>query len=202
MNKNWISLFVISCLTLALIFFWDSSPEDILGGLLSDQKQQPQKSSRADYPSVIVDNHFSRHFDDQGKLNHQFEASTVNHFQVKRKPSARDFTLADNPSIILYREEGNPWHITANKARSKKDNSIITLTGNVVAWNIDQKTGKKSELTTSKLVVKPNEQYAESDKPVKIASPDSTMTATGMKAYLKRDTIKLLSQVRGFYEAP
>ncbi|GAA5317695.1 MAG: LPS export ABC transporter periplasmic protein LptC [Candidatus Pelagadaptatus aseana] len=203
MNKNWISLIIISGLTLALIFFWDSSPEDILGGLLSDQSQQSKRSSRADYPTVIVDNHHSQHFGDNGQLNHQFEADEVRHFQVKRKgPSQRDFTEASSPRLILFREDGPPWHITANNGRSQKNNSVITLTNNVVAWSIDPDTGARSELTTSKLVVKPDQHYAESDKPVKITTPESTTTATGMQAFLKQDKIKLLSQVRGLYESP
>lgn len=203
MNKNWISLIIISCLTVALIFFWDSSPEEFLGGLLSGQGAKSKARSRADFPTVIVDDHHSRHFGDDGGLNHQFAADQVRHFQVRPKgPSQADFTLASNPKMIIYRDNGAPWHITAKQGRSQQNNSVIIMTKDVVAWSIDPQTGERSELTTSRLVIKPNQQYAESDKPVKITTPDSTTTATGMQAYLKQDKIKLLSQVRGFYASP
>lgn len=198
MNKNWISLFVIAGLTLALIFFWDTSPKSLLG---SDSENKPVRPSI--YPNNIVSDHTSRHFNEQGKLNHLFIASEVRHYQVHpKRQTEKDYTEINQPRLTLFRENAPPWRIISDTGHASANSSVITFEGNVMVWQEDPTTGQRSELTTSKLVVKPDQHYAETDKPVMILAPDSTTSAVGMKALLNQDKIQLLSRVRGTYEAP
>lgn len=198
MNKNWISLFIIASLTLALIFFWDTSPQSLLG---TDNSEKTVKPSI--YPSNIVNQHTSRHFNEAGALNHLFLADQVRHFQVHpKRRTKKDYTEIERPRLTLYSDNTSPWKITSDTGHASANNSVITFEGNVIVWQKDPETGQRSELTTSKLIVKPNRHYAETDKPVMILAPDSTTSAVGMKALLNQDKIQLLSRVRGTYEAP
>lgn len=198
MNKNWISLLIIAGLTLALVFFWDSSPQSLLGSDDSDKAPRPSI-----YPNNIITDHNSRHFNEAGKLNHLFLADEVRHFQVHpKRQSKKDYTEITRPRLTLYRDDAPPWKITADTGHATANSSVITFEGNVIVWNIDPANGGRSELTTSKLVVKPDRHYAETDKPVMILAPDSTTSAVGMRALLNKDKIKLLSRVRGTYETP
>ena len=47
----------------------------------------------------------------------------------------------------------------------------------------------------------PQQQYAQTQQPVRIDGAGGVSTGTGMKAYLKESRIHLLSNVRGQYEA-
>jgi lipopolysaccharide export system protein LptC len=47
----------------------------------------------------------------------------------------------------------------------------------------------------------PQQQYAQTEQPVRIDGAGGVSTGTGMKAYLKESRIHLLSNVRGQYEA-
>ncbi len=198
MNKNWISLLIIACLTLALVFFWDTSPQALLG-----EKGEEKETLPSIYPNNIVTDHTSRHFNESGKLNHLFVANEVRHFQVHpKRQSKKDYTEISRPRLTLFREDAPPWKIISDTGHATANSSVITFEGNVMVWQIDPATGRRSELTTSKLVVKPDQHYAETDKPVMILAPDSTTSAVGMKALLNQDKIQLLSRVRGTYEAP
>src|SRR5690606_41333481 len=56
------------------------------------------------------------------------------------------------------------------------------------------------ELLTSELRIKASQQYAETDKAVKMRAQQGHLDTLGMKAYLGEDRIELLSRVRGTYE--
>lgn len=196
MIRNFVSLLIIIGLTLAFLFFWDSSPEELLGSAV------PKDTKIQQHPSNIIINHISHHYDEAGKLNYLLNAEEVRHFQINSKrPSNKDHTDISQPEIILYRDNAPPWHIRSDSGQSTEQGSVITMIGNVIAWQTDA-AGFKSELTTTKLVVMPDKQYAETDKPVMLKAPDSTTKAIGMQAFLQQDKIKLLSRVRGLYEAP
>jgi len=66
-------------------------------------------------------------------------------------------------------------------------------------WKVNEHQ-QKSELVSERLVVKPEQQYVETDKAVMLTTAGSTTRAIGMRAYLKQDKIELLSNVRGTHE--
>lgn len=60
--------------------------------------------------------------------------------------------------------------------------------------------GRPTILTTSRLSVFPEREYAETQQPVKIEAANGVTTAVGMKAYLDDSRMHLLSSVRGQHE--
>jgi lipopolysaccharide export system protein LptC len=60
---------------------------------------------------------------------------------------------------------------------------------------------RQTLLTTSRMTVFPDKEYAETSQAVKIEGDGGVTTANGMKAYLNEGRMLLLSNVRGQHEA-
>ncbi len=194
MIKNWLAPGAIIVLTFLFILLWDSPPQNFLELLPGTPPKEAQ------FPSNILFNAVNRHYDDEGQLSSEFTASESRYFQVNpKKRTARDYADLTKPSLTLHSTSAPPWYITADTGKAKNNGELIQLWGDVHIWQIDAQ-GQKQELTTPYLVVKPKDQYAETDKPVMITSPGNQTQAVGMKAFLEDDTIKLLSNVRGVHK--
>ncbi|MGH1371428.1 MAG: LPS export ABC transporter periplasmic protein LptC [Cellvibrionaceae bacterium] len=193
MIKSWLAPLVLIALTILFLMFWDTPPQSFL-------KPQIQPQSAVKYPSNILENTVNREYDDQGQLKSIFESEQSRYFQINpKRRTHKDYAELTAPKLTLLSANAPPWQITADEGKAKKNGAIIHLWGNVHIWQKDA-LGQVSELTTPYLVVKPEQQYAETDKPVIIVSAGSTTHAVGMKAFLRKDTIKLLSKVRGIHE--
>ena len=194
MIRNWLSIAIIASLTLAFIVFWDSPPTTF-------SSPAPLDSNQVRSPSNILEGSTTRSFNEQGKLHYTFEAASTEHFQIDPKhSSSKDYTELSAPRMVLFNgPETPPWYITADQGRATDSGQTITLWGNVKIWQVDEQ--QKSELQTQYLVVKPDLQYAETDKAVMMSTAGSETRAVGMKAFLQEDKIELLSRVRGIYES-
>ncbi|TQV80176.1 LPS export ABC transporter periplasmic protein LptC [Exilibacterium tricleocarpae] len=194
MPRHWLSLAVFAALTLAVVLLWESPPTDLLGA-------PAEPAPAATYPSIYLTGVEVVQFDEQGTVNYRFNAERSDHFQ--RKPgrqTAGDYTEITTPYFIFYNNEGPPRYVRAREGHTDALGQVITLTQDVRVWqkNVDEQL--QSELTTPKLVVRPDDQYAETDKPVRMLGADGEVDAIGMKAYFDQDRIELLSRVRGVHE--
>ncbi len=70
-----------------------------------------------------------------------------------------------------------------------------------VRINRTDEKNRTTIITSSRMTVFPQKQYAETAQPVRIDGLGGVTTGTGMKAYLKESRMNLLSNVRGQYEA-
>ena len=61
--------------------------------------------------------------------------------------------------------------------------------------------GRPTILTTSRLTVFPEKEYAQTQQAVRIDAANGVTTAKGMKAYMNDGRMLLLSNVRGQHEA-
>lgn len=179
-----------AALLIALAAIWDFSPEDLMRDQPTEQEQ---------FPEAYLIEPQTRRFNVQGKLRYHLTSEQANQFQhLPDRASDLDYTLIVQPQISLYGETDDPWHLHADMGQSNADGDRIELWDNVHAWQ-DTHAGR-SELTTPELVIFPARQFAETDKAVKMRSPQGVTDAVGMRADLERDAIELLSQVRGTYE--
>ncbi len=62
------------------------------------------------------------------------------------------------------------------------------------------KKGRPVVLTTTRMTVFPDKQYAQTEQAVRIEAANGVTTANGMKAYLEDGRMLLLSNVRGQHE--
>ncbi len=194
MPRNLLSLLIFAALTLLVVVLWESPPSQLLRDPAGDQ------SEAADHPDIYMSGVEVMQYDERGAMDYHFRAERMDHFQLDpRRPGPKDYTEIDAPHIILYRRQTVPRFIQSNRGHADASGEIITLIDDVRVWQT-QNDQLISELTTTKLVVKPDEQYAETDKPVMIDAGINNVKAVGMKAFFDQDRIELLSQVRSLHD--
>ncbi len=101
-----------------------------------------------------------------------------------------------NPHYVLFRAEGEPWHVQAETGRVSPDGTVVRLLGKVDVWRNDPSGARDLDVRTEHLVVLPDSEYGETGEPVTIRTPASTSTGVGMRAFLDETRFELLSQVR------
>lgn len=153
------------------------------------------------FPQFYMKQVETREFDAQGKLHYQLSTPHVAHYQINQDaPSEADYTVIELPDMAFYDAESTaPWLVTAAIGRSEANGQLIRLLENVV---IQQQTPTQGliQITTSELRVRPREQFAETDKAVKMRSAKGQIDAKGMDADLAQSRLQLKSQVKAVYD--
>ncbi|MEJ2575418.1 MAG: LPS export ABC transporter periplasmic protein LptC [Gammaproteobacteria bacterium] len=105
------------------------------------------------------------------------------------------------PHLTVYREEGPPWEVYARRGWVKGDGASVRLEEDVVLERASAPGVRPARLTTERLRINLNDNYAETGAPVTIVSESDRVDAVGMKAWLGEPSrVKFLSMVRGYYE--
>jgi lipopolysaccharide export system protein LptC len=153
----------------------------------------------ADGPETSIDffviNPHAKQFKADGSLNYQMKADKLEHIK------ASDITLLNQPDLLLYRQDGAPWHVQSQRGEVAPAGKQVELIDDVSVQRTDNKN-RQTRLTTSRLTVFPDKEYAETRQAVKIEAANGVTTATGMKAYLNEGRMSLLSTVRGQHAVP
>jgi lipopolysaccharide export system protein LptC len=154
------------------------------------------------FPQFYMKQVETREFDAQGKLHYQLSTPQVTHYQVNPDgPSDGDYTLIERPDMGFYDadETTAPWLVTAETGRSETNGQLIRLLDNVL---VQQQTPSQGliQITTSELRVRAKEQFAETDKAVKMRSAKGQIDAIGMDADLAQSRLQLKSQVKAVYD--
>lgn len=128
-----------------------------------------------------------------GRLEYRLRADRADYY-------ADDLTELENPALVIMREEGQPWHLSAERAEISASGQSIELSGSVQV-NRPPEPGKNAvNARTEHLVIRPDEQIAETDAHVTLEIAESRVSADGMRAFLKQGRVELLSGVTGRYE--
>jgi lipopolysaccharide export system protein LptC len=112
-------------------------------------------------------------------------------------------TWLERPDIRVFQQDGQTldWRIRSLKGWISHDNQLIRLE-NAVSMKRPITSGKTPvNITTRKLLVYPYKEYAETDEPTRLVSPEIVADSVGVKAWLRTEFLELLSDVRGTYEA-
>ncbi|MEN0036933.1 MAG: LPS export ABC transporter periplasmic protein LptC [Cellvibrio sp.] len=153
------------------------------------------------FPQIYMKDVETREFDSEGRLHYLLITPQITHFQMNPDtPSDADYTLIDNPNMALHDAESKaPWLVTATIGRSEGNGQLIRLLENVL---IQQQTPSQGliQITTTELRVRPREQFAETDKAVKMRSAKGQIDAKGMDADLAQSRLQLKSQVKAVYD--
>ena len=100
------------------------------------------------------------------------------------------------PRYVLYRAEGEPWHVRSESGHVSADGTVVWLLGKVDVWRNDATGARDLDIWSEHLKVLPDAEYAETDEPVTIRTPGSLSTGVGMRGFLGESRFELLSQVR------
>ncbi len=109
-----------------------------------------------------------------------------------------DHTELRQPVLTLYgKQDGIPWVIRAETAVLPADGEVIYLDGKVHISRATDKNGRKLDILTRNVRVKPREDYAETSEFTQMLSPRDTLSGKGAEVHFGEDIkIKLLSEVR------
>lgn len=183
--RNIVLLGAIAALLVA-VGYWNISPESFL------EKPVAQVDENAiDYYAI---NAHSVQYLPDGKVQYEMTADKVEHLK------SSEITLVTTPDLHMYRGTQYPWHVQSVRAEVNPDGSEVELIDKVRVARTDEKQ-RETIITTTRMTVFPQKQYAQTEQAVRIDGAGGTTTGNGMKAYLKDGRMDLLSNVRGQYEA-
>lgn len=178
-------LFALTALLLAAVGYWNLDPDSF-----SDRPAQTGTQNAIDF---YVENAKTLQYQADGKLHYEMTAAKVEHLK------ASDITLLTLPDLHLYRGSEYPWHVTSARGEVAPAGKEVELIDQVRVERTDAK-GRPTLLTTSRLTLFPEKEYAQTEQAVRIDAANGVTTAQGMKAYLNDGRMLLLSNVRGQHE--
>jgi lipopolysaccharide export system protein LptC len=109
-----------------------------------------------------------------------------------------DGRIAFTDVAVHYSPDSDvPWRVSADTATIDEDASRVFLRGYVRAVSSEGFSGSDTEIRTQYLVLEPENYLAETDQRVQIRIGARSLTATGMLASLKDNTLELKSNVSG-----
>ncbi|MBU4635795.1 LPS export ABC transporter periplasmic protein LptC [Pseudomonas chlororaphis] len=183
--RNILIFGIITVLFLA-VGYWNISPERFL-----DKPVAQVDESAIDYYAI---NARSVQYLPDGKLQYEMTSDKVEHLK------ATEVTLLTKPDLQMYRGTAFPWHVQSEHGEVNPDGTQVELIDSVRVSRTDEKN-RDLLITTTRMTVFPQKQYAQTDQDVRIDGAGGVTTGKGMKAYLKDGRMNLLSNVRGQYEA-
>ena len=125
-----------------------------------------------------------RQFDETGKLTHRLYTPELQHVPANDRHEIR------SPQIQFLQTNQPVWQIDANHAQAIHGGKEITFLGHVIVHQDE----KGNALNTEELTYYTNEKLATSKTDVLFTQPGSTIQSKGMRAYLDKKYIQLLSQ--------
>ncbi len=151
----------------------------------------PKESHNADF---FLERFTYTVMDKEGRPDRRLSADKMLHFPDD------DSTELDNPHITIFIENVPLWQIHAESGWLSGDGDLLLLNGPTTINRAASPAGNKINIVTRNLRLQPDESYAETDEHITVTSRGSTLTATGMQAWLSQPSrIKFLAKVRGHY---
>ena len=145
-------------------------------------------------PDYYVENFTTTTMDENGFPRRRVTADYMAHF-----PDTDTHELA-NPQLILYRESKSPWYVRSERGWISSNQEVMLLLGKVHIWRNDSAGERELDIRTEDMRVLPNSDYGETDRLVVISTPTSESRGVGMRAFLDKSRLELLSQVHTVYE--
>ena len=180
--------YVIGTLIVALLTavgYWNVRPESFM-----DKHTSSEAENAIDF---YVTGASTQQYQADGKLHYAMTASKLEHLK------ASDITLVEKPDLHLYRGSQYPWHVRSEKGEVGPEGKQVELIDQVRIARTDAKN-RPTVITSSRMTVFPDEEYAQTGQAVRIEAANGVTTAQGMKAYMNDGKISLLSNVRGQHE--
>lgn len=196
---KWHIVAIIVLATILGTVLWQSPPPILLE--LSDTAL----SKQSQYPDAFLVDSKTVQYNEAGHISHIL-LSDKTHFYEPDKTHPTRRALFTQPHFDFYDEQSSSeqhpisWQASSDTAKSLNGEEELLMMGNVSLIQ-QPKTGIiPTTINTEELLIKPNQQYAETDKPVIIKSESGVITSTGLTLSLDTDTMVLLSNVRSRYE--
>ena len=161
---------------------------DLRPDLLSDSPPPVQ------VPDFFVENFVTTMRDEEGEPRQRIQAAYMAHFS---DTGTREFTW---PRLTMYRGDAAPWQARAERGWLSASGDLMLLQGEVFIWRNSREGEPRIEIETRDLRVLPGTDYGETDQPVVITTRHSRSRGVGMRAWLEKGRLELLSQVHTVFD--
>ncbi len=185
MNIRAVALTIGACL-LAFFGWW-------IFNLIDPGPPPPPREVRHN-PDFWLENFTLWAMNEQGRPRYKLVADYQVHYPDD------DSSELTRPHIEFYAEKGAPWVVDSERGWVSSGGKLVLLLGKVYINREKTKDNRAMAITTENLLVRPDDEYAETDKPVTIDSEGIFYESVGMRAYMKEDRLQLLADVRGRHE--
>jgi lipopolysaccharide export system protein LptC len=128
--------------------------------------------------------------DQEGRLLYEIEADFI------QQQSSNEIAM-QNVQISYSDGSQVPWTIRADTATISEDQSLVRLSGHVIAVSDAGFAGQVTEIRAPQMDIEPVTYKAETDSRVQIRIGSRSLTATGMLALLRDNQLQLRSNVSG-----
>lgn len=113
-----------------------------------------------------------------------------------------DVSLIEQPVWTVYVPTGAPWQGRSDEARTAAAGSEVQLHGDVRLHRPATSVNPAITLKTQRLHLRPHEDYADTDAPVTVYGRDFRIEAIGAQAWMGKQRVQLLAEVKGRYDVP
>lgn len=163
-----------------------------------EETLDPREGDRERRPDYRVNDFNNTMMNELGAPHRHLIADELRHYPDD------DSKELDNPYLTLYVKIGPPWLVRSETAWISGDDNLIRMHGEV---HIDREAGVTTQpvhLKTRELLLKQDQNYAQTDQPVWITSEDDWTTADkGAEVWLEEELrVKLWGRVRGEMISP
>ncbi len=163
------------------------------GWLLQPQSTRQQATTvSSTRPDNFVRNMNLAIMDTTGRLNYRIQARHMLH-----DPDTDNLELG-NPTMNIVRADGDVWNIAAEKGQIIAKNDRLWLLGQVDIRRPHET--RPLHIRTSTLLIKPDEQLAETADAATITSTHISIEAVGLTADFGHSRLKLHSRVQGIID--
>ncbi|MBA4244362.1 LPS export ABC transporter periplasmic protein LptC [Pseudomonas sp. KHPS1] len=176
-------IFALIAVIVAALGYWNIAP---------DSTRDTQASDEHVIDFYVIGAR-SVQYQDDGKLHYRMTADKLEHIK------STDITLIEMPKLDLYRGGELPWNVTSKRAEVSPGGAEVELIDEVRIARTDAKN-RPTIITSSRMTVIPDKEYAQTKQAVRIVAANGVTTAQGMKAYLNDGRMLLQSNVRGQHE--
>ena len=182
-------LVILGSLTLLLIsallrWYTDYAPQS--------RDINPMSSNRL--PDTIVNGLVQKSFNEDGQIAYKTLAKHAYQFEEK------GITQLDELSVTMFKNGQPAWRAHALSGVTVDDGEMIELTGNVIIKQDENTHKNPTKFSTTRLLLSPKKEYAETLEPVTIYQGASITYSTGMNVDIRAGEITLLSNVKSRYE--
>lgn len=144
--------------------------------LLNRADEQMQADMRMNEPDYIVERFSFVRLNHDGKPAYIISGDKLTHRPID------DSSEIDKPIVRSLTQDQPPMEIRSKTARVDDINSRVTLRDEVKIDRAASGSNKDLHLETDKLVIYPDEDRMETDRPVVLRSGDATAHGNGLKA--------------------
>jgi len=110
---------------------------------------------------------------------------------------ARKLIALESVRLDYFAVQGQRWQLTAARGEAEPGMSTVRLEGDVVMTGQRRNLPEPAVVRTERLTLDTRSQRVSTDAPVTLGFGEYVVAATGMKADLKAETLRLESGVNG-----